>query len=1127
MSEDTSFEYRVFISYRHVQRDRTWAEWLIKELENYRLPRRLQKKYSKSLGKMFRDRNELPSSGNLTEQIRQALINSEFLVVICSPATPESRWISREIEIFKELGREDKIFPLLIDGEPEESYPPVLTTSKLIDFDEVIKNPPIPDREPIGSDFRELPGVSPRKIRKLEFLRLVSGILGCKYDELVQRQAEAEKQKKFITSAFATFIVSIFCVALTIYVQSQREKHQEISRALIDVGKDLRESGEFDIAVKSAIVAAKDSFLSPADRESRIFLNRLIADDLRVSLLIDHEETNRKISHSELNNEANIAIISYEGRPDVNIFKKGGESSWMESKISTNGKLISKLHMSSATSTFVVLLEDVNKNNRSIMVGKSTNSEGEVWQLEDIGSLDLAVEDIKISPSGNTVAVTTDKGEIVIFWKGGDFKWNEYRSKVANVQNLKLELEFSTDGQLLLASSRSISKIDKMYLFSGETSNWKPLNFQLSSFNPNWNVLDVKFVPDTQSISLLYSYQKPSRVLKGYKSQVENIANLGFWKRSKADYELWQYSGNSGPASDKVAPSLYSNNNVHVLSNGKEFASVSHGNNLYLYNSENYPDSTTVGKFIRSFTSSLSGKVVALYSDNGLYTWRKDREERAESLLKYWGSDKYHSNIKILNNDKILSSTGELGIRMWKIPALDETDGQSRNVHPLWITDLKFSHDSQHFVSLSDEGPDAYLWSLTDTGAWRYQYLEGHGTTVGEAYFSNDSKRLLTHSVEGTTKIWSKGTGLEWSQFTLMEGQTGVHSAFFSPDGQTVVHLLPQGGVRIWQESTNNGWNSSLIGKSDEIISSAQFSESGNCLMTKNQSSEMRVWHRESDGWSLKVSQLKPENDNSNLSILDVGTDCDEYITYSFNGEFRNWRIDKNSSVLTNSLMFKSPSPDYGGVSYYEDAGVILVNGDLGLRVWSHQDNGVWSQNFIQKFEVGGVGDSILVGDLILSSGDNLSAWYKTDFGQWKKIDLALINSDDRQFGDVALSPDGKYLVAEDSEGGLSGELRIFSMEWLPYALKDQSSKSNRDNLSKYDFNRYCERLSAHKIYFNDENYNSFVAPFVQLSEKDLSFNPVLSNMGYRIGDNVCAQSTSILDKVLSSLLPTSWWSDI
>ena len=72
MSEDTSFEYRVFISYRHVQRDRTWAEWLIKELENYRLPRRLQKKYSKSLGKMFRDRNELPSSGNLTEQIRQA-----------------------------------------------------------------------------------------------------------------------------------------------------------------------------------------------------------------------------------------------------------------------------------------------------------------------------------------------------------------------------------------------------------------------------------------------------------------------------------------------------------------------------------------------------------------------------------------------------------------------------------------------------------------------------------------------------------------------------------------------------------------------------------------------------------------------------------------------------------------------------------------------------------------------------------------------------------------------------------------------------------------------------------------------------------------------------------------------
>ena len=41
-ADDRNFTYDAFISYRHVERDRKWAEWLIASLEAYRVPKSLQ-----------------------------------------------------------------------------------------------------------------------------------------------------------------------------------------------------------------------------------------------------------------------------------------------------------------------------------------------------------------------------------------------------------------------------------------------------------------------------------------------------------------------------------------------------------------------------------------------------------------------------------------------------------------------------------------------------------------------------------------------------------------------------------------------------------------------------------------------------------------------------------------------------------------------------------------------------------------------------------------------------------------------------------------------------------------------------------------------------------------------------
>lgn len=71
------FLYDAFISYRHVQRDTRWADWLIAELERYRVPKSLQARGAPpKLRKVFRDQDEAYASADLNELIKEALKNS-------------------------------------------------------------------------------------------------------------------------------------------------------------------------------------------------------------------------------------------------------------------------------------------------------------------------------------------------------------------------------------------------------------------------------------------------------------------------------------------------------------------------------------------------------------------------------------------------------------------------------------------------------------------------------------------------------------------------------------------------------------------------------------------------------------------------------------------------------------------------------------------------------------------------------------------------------------------------------------------------------------------------------------------------------------------------------------------
>jgi len=135
--------YDAFVSYRHAPLDRRWAVWLHGALESYRTPRALLARgVPARIARVFRDEEELPASADLSSTIADALESSRFLVVVCSPRTPASRWVGQELRRFRELGRHDRILALLVEGEPDEAFPRALREIRREDGGVVMPRPP-------------------------------------------------------------------------------------------------------------------------------------------------------------------------------------------------------------------------------------------------------------------------------------------------------------------------------------------------------------------------------------------------------------------------------------------------------------------------------------------------------------------------------------------------------------------------------------------------------------------------------------------------------------------------------------------------------------------------------------------------------------------------------------------------------------------------------------------------------------------------------------------------------------------------------------------------------------------------------------------------------------------------
>ena len=128
-TDGPDFKYFAFISYS--RKDSRAAAFLHKKLEKFRIPiKRVPEEMRKGLQKfvrpVFRDKRDLEvGESSFTEDVKRALEESRFIIVLCSPNSAQSVWVDNEIKHFLSThdGDLSKVVPVVLSGNPGSEDP--------------------------------------------------------------------------------------------------------------------------------------------------------------------------------------------------------------------------------------------------------------------------------------------------------------------------------------------------------------------------------------------------------------------------------------------------------------------------------------------------------------------------------------------------------------------------------------------------------------------------------------------------------------------------------------------------------------------------------------------------------------------------------------------------------------------------------------------------------------------------------------------------------------------------------------------------------------------------------------------------------------------------------------------
>lgn len=894
------YKYFAFISYK--REDEKWAKQLQNKLMHYKLPTHIRKQRPELpsvVHPVFRDSTDL-SGGVLADVINEALDNSRYLIVICSPRAAQSPWVCKEADHFIKSGREREIIPFIIDGEPNSKD--IATEC----FPEALRK---------LSGERELLGININENgRDAAVIKVVARMFNIQFDSLWQRYEREQLRRRFAI-VVASLAVAIIAIIIGLVIHSN---NIEISNKNIEIerkNKELTESN-YKIQVNQARYVSEKAMQLTNNGDSYSAARLLL-----------------EIFPTDLNNPDKPLVDEMEASLRAatqyhEITYKGHKEALCATCCSPDGEMLV-----SASYDGTIKLWN--------------NKDGKLLRTIETGC--ESVNHIALSKNGRYIAAAL--GDDLIFWT--DFDQNMiikiWDTKNPNNEPYKVFkghtsqinfVAFDSNGKYLVSASDDftvrlwdIENQTNIKTFTDHTSK-----VTSASFSPNdqyivssacdktikvWEVVGDNTYPIRT-----YLYDNGEEYLKIWYASFSPDGKKIISTADDSTIKIWNFENGSNEA--EVIDNEHERYVMHASysHDHKYFVSASGDGTSKVFNQYNYCLHTFGDKLYTvnyALFSHDDRYIIGAIGDGSIKKWLIQDDNYSykaclstfirfspDSNYFYYQSNKYinddyingnqikiykieeankpteifpNNNFKVIaftnNSEYIITTTkGDSNINIW-----DTSNGtliHTLTGHTGAINDIACSTNKEYIATASDD-KSIKLWNTNNFQELRT--LQGHVDKITSLSLSSNGSFLLSQSEDQTIKLWDtttarciktiakpKNSREHYAHFSTVdnfivytiEKETDDYSYepitciiditndksidipngynIISPDIKYAIKSTEDFTIKVW-DIENNQEKGSMKGNHNDNISHLEFSNDGKYIVSGSDDSTLKIWN--------------------------------------------------------------------------------------------------------------------------------------------------------------------------------------------------------------------------------------------------------------------------------------------
>lgn len=838
-------EYYAFISYK--REDEKWAKWLQDKLEHYKFPTNLNGRTDlpKKIYPTFRDVTDL-SPEPLEQAINNALCNSEWLIVVCSPRSARSPWVCKEAQTFIDHGRADHIIPFVIEGNPfsndtaTECYPKALLNLT-------------GNKELLAANINEMG-------RDAAAIKVVARMFNLRFDALWQRYEREKKNKRRLILCFLSAIILIVVgIAYWMFLKNWATMKAQ-SRFVSEIANTLTDSGDSFTSIRLLVEILPNDLVYP---------NRPYTPQAEFAFRKAVESEYFKIVTKYPTHKVKCA-----SNKRFVFFTNGWKVLLLDTK---NGNILDP-NWSHYSSVISIAVSKDNNYIASVSGDDPRFSDIcdyslKIWDLRtnalysEINNLSSHINDISFCPNNNWIALASKDGNVSVW----DINSKKKIRDILNYQGAIVAISYSNDGYWLIAASDD----GKLFLHDIQSNTTKTINAH------NVGISSVLFSPNGEKVI-----------------SSSHDGTIKIWDTNTLDL-ISCITNKSIESGDIVGV-----NSASINQNGTKIAIASDVDNLVkVYNIETLELCEYTNKHDNEITSVCFANEGDLIITSSIdYTIRIGGTKHTNSKNSIKGHNSSVTSVSYsLDGNKIISASEDGCVKVWD-NNLNKLLFSYKHGEPIQMA--CFSPDCNNILFASNNC--TYVWNFKNNSIINRFKCSDIIYSVSNNKAGN---KIVTASADDSITVWDAvNNTILYQMLELTPNVTS--SSFSPDDERiavtcySTVHIWNSDLDEWWNDDLNQLWPIVVENGHRELTICSSFSPNSKDIVSGSKDGELIIW-KVKTGRKLVKLNGKGFNHKSAINSVSYSQDGKYIVSASEDGRVNIW--ESNSGEIIRSYQFNTP----------------------------------------------------------------------------------------------------------------------------------------------------------------------------------------------------------------------------